>query len=218
MDKTVAHSASSKHAASKDTQKSLVTSKPLMDSCETVYRLALSFLLVTAFISIPTAAEAAGTDPLSQTLCMVVGWFTGQMGQAIATLGIIVLGIGAMMGKVSWQMALTVAFGVSVMFSGARVVELLTDRSAGFCTGVGGFSSGMIEEVLCNLASMANQPAGRAFGTLAVIFLGISALMGKVSAGVGLLLTVGIGTFYKADDIAQALAGSLGAGWIGCSP
>lgn len=196
-------------------------SKPLADNRDLLFRLSLYFLLITAFISIPTGAEAAsaaGTDPLSRTLCLVVGWFTGKMGQAIATLGILVLGIGAMMGKVSWQMALTVAFGVSVMFSGARVVELLTDRNASFCVGQAGFSAGMIEEVLCNLAAMANQPAGRAFGTLAVIFLGITALMGKVSAGVALLLAVGIGTFYKADDIAQALASSAGAGWIGCSP
>lgn len=193
-------------------------SKPLADSRDTLYRLALYFLLVTVFISIPTAAEAAGTDPLSRTLCLVVGWFTGRMGQAIATLGILVLGIGAMMGKVSWQMALTVAFGVSVMFSGARVVELLTDRNAGFCTGAGGFSSGMIEDVLCNLAAWANQPMGRAFGTLAVIFLGISALMGKVSAGVAILLAVGIGTFYGADNIARSLASAGGVAWMGCSP
>lgn len=195
-------------------------SKPLADNRDMLYRLSLYFLLAALFIVLPTSAEAAaaGTDPLSRTLCLVVGWFTGKMGQAIATLGILVLGIGAMLGKVSWQMALTVAFGVSVMFSGAEVVSLLTDRNANFCTGQAGFSSGMIEDVLCNLASMANQPVGRALGTLAVIFLGVTALMGKVSAGLALLLAVGIGTFYKADDIAQALASGAGVGWIGCSP
>lgn len=196
-----------------------VASKPLADSCDVLYRLSLYFLLVSAFVIAPAseAAASSANDPLSQTLCLVINWFTGRMGQAIATLGVVVLGIGAMLGKVSWQMALTVAFGVSVMFSGARVVELLTNTSVS-CPATAAFSAGMIEDVLCNLAAMANQPAGRAFGTLAVIFLGITALMGKVSAGVALLLTVGIGTFYKADDIASALAGGAAGGWIGCSP
>lgn len=196
----------------------IYASKPLTDSRDTVYRLALYFLLVSLFITIPSSAEAAGTDPLSQTLCLVVSWFTGKMGQAIATLGIIVLGIGAMMGKVSWQMALTVAFGVSVMFSGAEVVEILTSRNTAFCTSVGSFDSGMIEDVLCNLAAWANQPVGRAFGTLAIMLLGISALMGKVSAGVALLLGVGIATFYGAEGIARNLASAADIAWMGCSP
>lgn len=193
-------------------------SKPLADNRDMLYRLSLYFLLVTLFITLPTSAEAAaaGTDPLSSVLCLVIGWFTGKLGASIATLGIIVLGIGAMLGKVSWQMALTVAFGVSVMFSGAEVVSLLTDRNANFCSAEAGFSSGMIEDALCNLALLANQPVGRAFGTLAIIFIGITALMGKISAGLGIMLAVGIGTFYSADEIGSKLVTAMGGSWMGC--
>jgi type IV secretory pathway VirB2 component (pilin) len=192
-------------------------SKPLNDCRETVYRLSMSFLALSFLLVFPETAHA-GSDPLSTTICLVVGWFTGGMGQAIATLGIVVLGIGAMMGKVSWPMALTVAFGVSVMFSGAQIVQILTSQNASFCVGDQGFGAGQIEGVLCTVASWANTATGRALGTLAIMFLGITALMGKVSAGLALTLAVGVGTVYGADDIGRALVQSAGGNWVECSP
>lgn len=195
------------------------TSKRLTDERETAYRLSLSFLALSFFILMPDSAFAASTtNPLSATICLVVGWFTQGMGQAIATLGIIVLGIGAMMGKVSWPMALTVAFGVSVMFSGAQIVYLLTSKDASFCVGDMTFGAGYLESVLCTIAGWANQPAGQALGTLAIIILGISALLGKLSAGLALMLAVGIGTMYGADAIGEALVQGMGGSWISCSP
>lgn len=197
---------------------SIALSKPLADNRETIYRLSLSFLVLTLLVAFPDNAHAGGGDPLSRTICLVVGWFTQGMGQAIATLGIIVLGIGAMLGKVSWQMALTVAFGVSVMFSGARVVELLTAHDASFCVGDAGFSSGYIEAVLCRVAELANSPTGRALSTLAIAILGVSALMGKLSAGLALTLAAGIGIMHGAEEIGQSLVTAMGGSWIACSP
>lgn len=194
----------------------IALSKPLADNRDVIYRLSLSFLALTLLVLLPDNAYAG--DPLSRTICLVVGWFTQGMGQAIATLGIIVLGIGAMLGKVSWQMALTVAFGVSVMFSGARVVELLTAHDASFCVGDAGFSSGYIEAVLCRVAELANSPTGRALSTVAIAILGVSALMGKLSAGLAVTLAVGIGIMHGAEEIGQSLVTAMGGAWIACSP
>lgn len=196
----------------------IALSKPLADNREVIYRLSLSFLALTFLAFLPDSAHAGGGDPLSRTICLVVGWFTQGMGQAIATLGIIVLGIGAMLGKVSWQMALTVALGISIMFSGARVVELLTAHDASFCTGEAGFSSGYIEAVLCRVAELANTATGRAFGTLAVAILGVSALMGKISAGLAITLAAGIGVMYGAEELGQSIVTAMGGAWIACSP
>jgi type IV secretory pathway VirB2 component (pilin) len=210
---------------------SQAASKTLLDNREEVYNLSLTFTLLIAMLItfLPDIAHAAagggggaaggaGADPLSRTICLVVGWLTGGVGQAIATMGIVMLGIGAMMGKVSWQMALIVAFGLSVMFSGARIVTLLTDHDAGFCVGDAAFTAGYIETVLCRVAEWANTAPGRALGTLAIVFLGISALMGKVSAGAALLLGAGIGSMYGADDLGRELVESMGGAWIACSP
>lgn len=192
-------------------------SKSLIDNRETVYRLSMYFLLFAIFLMLPSTAHAA-SDPLSQTLCIVVNWFTGRVGRGIATLGIIVLGIGAMMGKVSWQMALTVAVGVSIMFSGAKVVDLLVSApgasAQGLCDSAPSIDPLAISNALCSLASLATQPAGRAFGTLAVIFLGVGALMGKVSGPVAILLATGLATFYSAENIAGMLVGGAMQGGV----
>lgn len=196
---------------------SQTASKQLSDDQDNLSRLSISFLALALIIFIPESAYADG-DPLSKTICLVISWMTGGLGQAIATLGIVVLGIGAMLGKVSWQMALIVAFGLSVMFSGAQVVNLLTGKAVVCPIGLS-FRAGYLESVLCQVAALANSPTGQALGTLAIIFLGVSALMGKVSAGLALLLSVGIGIMYGADDIGRTLVTSLdGGSWIPCSP
>lgn len=199
---------------------------------EGIYHISLLLLIVTLILFLPEIAHAApggggggggaagapGTDPLSRTICLVVGWLTGGMGQAIATLGIVMLGIGAMLGKVSWQMALIVALGLSIMFSGAQIVTLLTDHDATFCVGDIGFTAGYMESILCRVAEWSNTSTGRALGTLAIIFVGISALMGKLSAGAAILLGVGIGSMYGAAELGSELVEAMGGTWIECSP
>ncbi|MDX2096071.1 MAG: TrbC/VirB2 family protein [Alphaproteobacteria bacterium] len=68
-------------------------------------------------------------EALAEVLCNVVGWFTGPVGAGIATLAIIVIGIGALMGKVSWGMAIIVGLGVGVIFGAGTIVEVLSSNS-----------------------------------------------------------------------------------------
>lgn len=83
--------------------------------------LALSLVLIT----MPDFAAAAGGggDTIAHVLCSVVGWFTGSVGKGIATLAIIIIGVGALMGKVSWGMAIIVGIGVAVIFGASQIVE-----------------------------------------------------------------------------------------------
>lgn len=97
--------------------------------------LALALFVAYAAMLIPTDAMAlqvgigggGGGEPtgLTNVLCTVVGWFTGTIGKAIATLAIIVIGIGALMGKVSWGMAIIVGLGVGVVFGAGNIVDVL---------------------------------------------------------------------------------------------
>jgi type IV secretion system protein VirB2 len=70
------------------------------------------------------AGDGAG-GAIGDVLCNVVGWFTGKLGQGIATLAIIVIGVGALMGKVSWGMAIIVGIGVGVIFGAPTIVTAL---------------------------------------------------------------------------------------------
>ena len=76
----------------------------------------------------PSGSYSGGT--IGDLLCNVVYWFVGQLGQGIATLAVIVLGIGALFGKVSHGMALTTMVGISVIFGAPDIVQNLTGQLA----------------------------------------------------------------------------------------
>ncbi len=91
---------------------------------------------MTTFFALAVALmlpEFAAANPIGDTLCAVVDWFTGPVGGGIATLAIIIIGIGALMGKVSWGMAIIVGLGVAVIFGAAPLITELNPQSAGAC-------------------------------------------------------------------------------------
>lgn len=95
-----------------------------------VMSLGLALVAAYAMMLVPTDALASvgsGGTPsaLSNILCNVVGWFTGPLGGAIATLAIIVIGVGALMGKVSWGMAIIVGLGIGVIFGAPQIVKAM---------------------------------------------------------------------------------------------
>jgi type IV secretion system protein VirB2 len=106
--------------------KSTLTTDKLMS-------LALCLFVAYGVMLMPTDAHA--TTTIGSVLCGVVDWFTGTVGQGIATLAIIVIGVGALMGKVSWGMAIIVGIGVAVIFGAPAIVEELASASSSGGTG-----------------------------------------------------------------------------------
>ncbi len=94
-------------------------------------------MLAFAVTMLPELAMAG--DTIGDVLCNVVEWFTGPVGQGIATLAIIVIGVGALMGKVSWGMAIIVGVGVAVVFGASSIVDELGADGSGCATGGGIF-------------------------------------------------------------------------------
>ena len=105
-----------------------------------VTHVALALFAAYAMMLLPTDALAqsggssfgggATPDALAEVLCNVVDWFTGPVGAGIATLAIIVIGIGALMGKVSWGMAIIVGIGVGVIFGAPTIVDALSGQAS----------------------------------------------------------------------------------------
>ena len=90
----------------------------------------LCLVMSMAILTMPELALAQGGggasgNTIANVLCNVVEWFTGPVGKGIATLAIIIIGIGALMGKVSWGMAIIVGVGVAVIFGADQVVNEL---------------------------------------------------------------------------------------------
>ena len=72
------------------------------------WQICLMVMLSAAIVMVPDFAFATDT-PMGKVLCTVVNWFTGNTGKGLATIAITVIGIGALLGKVSWGMAIIVS-------------------------------------------------------------------------------------------------------------
>jgi type IV secretion system protein VirB2 len=94
------------------------------------FLLPVDALAQSASVSVSSGSSGGG-DTIGNLLCNVVAWFTGRVGQGIATLAIIVIGIGALMGKVSWGMAIIVGIGVAVIFGAPAIVSELGTGGSG---------------------------------------------------------------------------------------
>lgn len=68
---------------------------------------------------------AAIDSAMGNALCTIVQIVYGNLGRGIATIAVIVIGIGATLGKASWGMALTVATGIAVIFNATGIVNTL---------------------------------------------------------------------------------------------
>lgn len=77
-------------------------------------------------------AHAANT-PIGNVFCTTVGWMSGNLGVGIETIALLILGILALMGKISWQMAIIDAIGVAVLFGAAQLVAMSGAGAAAGC-------------------------------------------------------------------------------------
>ena len=111
------------------------STKDLSKDLSMAWQISLLMLLCAVLIMLPdlsyaqTAANSTDTV-VGNTLCRVVGWFTGNTGKGIATIAIIVIGVGALMGKVSWGMAIIVGIGVALIFGAASIVNSISSNAA----------------------------------------------------------------------------------------
>ena len=88
------------------------------------WQICLMVMLSVLVVATPDLAFATDT-PMGNVLCTVVGWFTGNTGKGLATIAITVIGIGALLGKVSWGMAMIVGIGVAIVFGAAGIVSAM---------------------------------------------------------------------------------------------
>ncbi|MCP5361173.1 MAG: TrbC/VirB2 family protein [Hyphomicrobiales bacterium] len=99
--------------------------------------LALLVTILPEMASATTVTPPTGNNALNAVvgggLCNVISNLTGNVGAAIATLAVFILGVGAFFGKVNWGLAVMVAVGIAAIFGAASIVGTV-DQSAGGCT------------------------------------------------------------------------------------
>jgi type IV secretory pathway VirB2 component (pilin) len=77
-----------------------------------------------AAVLLPVEAYAA-LDAVTTILCLIIGLIQANVGKAIATLAVIIIGITAMIGRTSWMQAMVVATGIAVVFGAAGLIATL---------------------------------------------------------------------------------------------
>ena len=96
-----------------------------------LYWQASLLVVLTAFVMLlPDMAHATDTR-MGNVLCTVALWFTGNTGKGLATIAITVIGIGALLGKVSWGMAMIVGIGVAIVFGASQIVSTMGASNGG---------------------------------------------------------------------------------------
>ena len=79
------------------------------------------------------ATTNAAADSLGKGMCTIPeAVINGSIGRAIATIGIIIIGIMATLGRITWTQAMIVGVGIAVIFGAAALAEMLgVDASDG---------------------------------------------------------------------------------------
>jgi len=88
------------------------------------WQISVMVILSAVIAMMPDFAFAQGGDtPMGNVLCTAASWFTGNTGKGLATVAITVIGIGALLGKVSWGMVMIVGTGVAIVFGAAGIIN-----------------------------------------------------------------------------------------------
>jgi type IV secretory pathway VirB2 component (pilin) len=85
---------------------------------------AIIFLGMGSIDAFATSNATAGK--LGEAMCTIPeAIVNGNIGRAIATIGIIIIGIMATLGRITWTQAMIVGVGIAVIFGAAALAEML---------------------------------------------------------------------------------------------
>lgn len=129
-------------------------------NCEQMIETLWQGLLIIAAVSVVTLLPLeAIANPMTTTVaggensafdrlfCNILSVFTGPVGKGIATIAIVIVGVGALMGKVTWTVAIIVAMGVAIIFGASSIVTSFSDQGAADTGGSAACSTGGIDTV-----------------------------------------------------------------------
>jgi type IV secretory pathway VirB2 component (pilin) len=87
----------------------------------------MSILAIGAFALMPEIAMAAPWDSVATN---VLGMFTGGLTRTIAIIAVIACGIAAIAGKLSWDWAIKIVVGITLIFGGAAIVDYVIEAAS----------------------------------------------------------------------------------------
>jgi len=98
------------------------------------WKFSLLALLVVAVSILPDVAYAAVSDVAGDVMCSVALSMTGNLGRGLATIAVAVIGISAMLGRVTWLQAVIVIVGIACVFGAASIMGQIENYVTGVNT------------------------------------------------------------------------------------
>ena len=90
-------------------------------------------IIIVAFDSLGGSGSST-SDPVGDTLCKLIKVFRGNTAKGIAVVGIIVLGIQTLRGKLQWEVALVVVTAIIILFKAPDIVNMVSsDTNSSNC-------------------------------------------------------------------------------------
>ncbi|AFB31191.1 MULTISPECIES: TrbC/VirB2 family type IV secretion system protein [spotted fever group] len=90
-------------------------------------------IIMVAFDSLGSSGGSAD-DPVGDALCKLIRVFRGNTAKGIAVVGIIVLGIQTLRGKLQWEVALVVVTAIIILFKAPDIVNMVSsDTNSSSC-------------------------------------------------------------------------------------
>jgi len=114
--------------------------KTMKKNLKLAWQVCLTVIVCATVIITPQmvfASAVINSSPMSNALCIAATWITGDSARARATIAVAIVGIGALLGKVSWGMAMAVGVGISVVFGSVAIVQLLGGTPTSNIAGLG---------------------------------------------------------------------------------
>lgn len=102
------------------------------------------FVLTSALVCLvafePSIAAAAAGNAnafgnIEGVATRILGFVTGTFGRTVATIAVVVLGMMAMFGKLAWDHAIKVIFGIAIVFGAASIINALGGNMVGAVAG-----------------------------------------------------------------------------------
>ncbi|AFC72023.1 VirB2-like protein [Rickettsia rhipicephali str. 3-7-female6-CWPP] len=91
-------------------------------------------IIMVAFDSLGSSSGTNVDDPVGDALCKLIKVFRGNTAKGIAVVGIIVLGIQTLRGKLQWEVALVVVTAIIILFKAPDIVNMVSsDTNSSNC-------------------------------------------------------------------------------------
>lgn len=99
----------------------------------------LGFAIIT--MSMDSLATSSVGDPVGAALCNVILIFRGNTARGIAVVGIIVLGIQTLRGKLQWEVALVIVAAIIILFKAPDIVSMVSGSASNSTCGTSSVTS-----------------------------------------------------------------------------